>query len=133
MFRPWRLRGGAAAGSDGFRPLVVGIVNATPDSFFDGGNHPDAESAAAHGLKLWEEGADLIDVGGESTRPGADPVDGREAIRRAVAATSAKLWRTAFPNPTPGSRARASGESPAAFQRSTAPCRKAATSHTTSR
>jgi dihydropteroate synthase len=84
VFRPWRLRGGAAAGSDGFRPLVVGIVNATPDSFFDGGNHPDAESAAAHGLKLWEEGADLIDVGGESTRPGADPVDVREEIRRAV-------------------------------------------------
>ena len=84
MFRSWRVREGAAASSDGARPLVVGIVNATPDSFFDGGRHAEGEDAAAHGLRLMEEGADLLDVGGESTRPGAQPVDPQEEIRRVV-------------------------------------------------
>jgi dihydropteroate synthase len=54
-------------------PLVMGIVNATPDSFSDGGDHADAVAAIAHGRRLIEEGADVIDVGGESTRPGASP------------------------------------------------------------
>ncbi|HEY0327113.1 MAG TPA: dihydropteroate synthase, partial [Allosphingosinicella sp.] len=56
------------------RPRVMGIVNVTPDSFSDGGEHVRPEDAVAHGLKLAEEGADLLDVGGESTRPGAAEV-----------------------------------------------------------
>jgi dihydropteroate synthase len=55
----------------GKRTLIMGIVNVTPDSFFDGGSYLDAEKAVAHGLQLLDEGADIIDVGGESTRPGA--------------------------------------------------------------
>ena len=53
---------------------VMGIVNVTPDSFSDGGSYLDADDAVAHGLRLVAEGADVIDVGGESTRPGAEPV-----------------------------------------------------------
>ncbi len=56
------------------RPLVMGIVNVTTDSFSDGGLYVQAERAIEHGLKLREEGADLLDIGGESTRPGAQPV-----------------------------------------------------------
>jgi dihydropteroate synthase len=56
------------------RILVMGIVNVTPDSFSDGGRHDDAERALAHARRLVAEGADLLDVGGESTRPGAEPV-----------------------------------------------------------
>lgn len=56
------------------RPLVMGIVNVTPDSFSDGGDHNAAADAIAHGLRLAEAGADIIDIGGESVRPGADPV-----------------------------------------------------------
>jgi dihydropteroate synthase len=52
----------------------MGIVNVTPDSFSDGGRYADAEAASAHALRLLEEGADIVDVGGESTRPGSDPV-----------------------------------------------------------
>ncbi|MBI1243386.1 MAG: dihydropteroate synthase [Alphaproteobacteria bacterium] len=66
------------------RPLVMGIVNATPDSFSDGGDHYDTQGAIAHGLRLKEEGADILDIGGESTRPGADPVPEGEEIRRVV-------------------------------------------------
>ena len=54
------------------RPRVMGIVNVTPDSFFDGGQHADAEDAIAHCNRLVEEGADILDIGGESTRPGAE-------------------------------------------------------------
>ena len=64
------------------RPLVMGILNVTPDSFSDGGAHFGEESAVAHGLRLAEEGADLLDIGGESTRPGARPVDAEEEWRR---------------------------------------------------
>ena len=55
--------------------LVMGILNVTPDSFSDGGSWFDPERAIEHGLRLVEEGADIIDVGGESTRPGAQRVD----------------------------------------------------------
>src|SRR5881628_2612318 len=64
------------------RPLVMGILNVTPDSFTDGGKHFTAETAVAHGLRLAEEGADILDIGGESTRPGAQPVDADEEWRR---------------------------------------------------
>lgn len=56
------------------RPLVMGIVNVTPDSFSDGGLHESAEAAIEHALQLIDEGADILDLGGESTRPGAQPV-----------------------------------------------------------
>ena len=62
----------------------MGIVNVTPDSFFDGGRFLEAEAAVAHALELVEQGAGIIDVGGESTRPGALPVDEAEELRRVM-------------------------------------------------
>ena len=62
----------------------MGIVNVTPDSFFDGGRFLDAAAAVAHALQLVEQGAEIIDVGGESTRPGAVPVDEAEELRRVM-------------------------------------------------
>ena len=62
----------------------MGIVNVTPDSFSDGGRTNDAGSAVEHGIRLMDEGADIIDVGGESTRPGADPVNEAEELRRVL-------------------------------------------------
>jgi len=64
------------------RPKVMGIVNVTPDSFSDGGAHDDASSALAHCERLVAEGADILDIGGESTRPGAAPVPIAEEIAR---------------------------------------------------
>ncbi|MGV8922290.1 MAG: dihydropteroate synthase [Thermomonas sp.] len=66
------------------RPRIMGIVNATPDSFSDGGAHFDAGAAVAHGLRLAEEGADILDIGGESTRPGANEVSLEEELRRVI-------------------------------------------------
>ncbi|MFZ1491355.1 MAG: dihydropteroate synthase, partial [Ilumatobacteraceae bacterium] len=66
------------------RPLVMGIVNVTPDSFSDGGRFSGTAAAAAHALALLAEGADIVDVGGESTRPGADPVPVAEELARVV-------------------------------------------------
>src|SRR5579864_1585093 len=66
------------------RPLVMGIVNVTPDSFSDGGQHATTTAAVAHGLELIRQGADLLDVGGESTRPGAALVPLDEELRRVV-------------------------------------------------
>lgn len=66
------------------RPRVMGIVNVTPDSFSDHGTHFDADVAVARGLKLAEEGADILDIGGESTRPGADDVSLEEELRRVI-------------------------------------------------
>jgi dihydropteroate synthase len=63
-------------------PLIMGIVNCTPDSFFDGGRHHDPDSARAHALELVSAGADLVDVGAESTRPGAEPISSDEQLRR---------------------------------------------------
>ncbi|HUH88063.1 MAG TPA: dihydropteroate synthase [Pusillimonas sp.] len=64
------------------RPLVMGILNVTPDSFSDGSRHLETDAAIAHGRKLVSEGADLIDIGAESTRPGATPVDLQEELGR---------------------------------------------------
>ncbi|WP_432160882.1 dihydropteroate synthase [Streptomyces sp. NRRL F-5630] len=66
------------------RCAVMGVVNVTPDSFSDGGRWFDAEAAVKHGLELVAQGADLVDVGGESTRPGATRVDEEEELRRVV-------------------------------------------------
>lgn len=65
-------------------PLVMGVLNVTPDSFSDGGRFIDPAAAVAHAHEMTESGADLIDIGGESTRPGSDPVDDEEQIRRVV-------------------------------------------------
>ena len=68
------------------RPVVMGVVNVTPDSFSDGGRFLSAEAAVAHGVRLVEEGAAIVDIGGESTRPGAAPVSVEEELRRVVPA-----------------------------------------------
>jgi len=68
----------------GVRPAVMGIVNVTPDSFSDGGQFLAPEAAVAHGLALVEAGADVLDVGGESTRPGAEPVAEPEELARVL-------------------------------------------------
>jgi len=65
-------------------PVVVGILNVTPDSFSDGGDFLDPEAAAVHAATMLDEGAGIIDVGGESTRPGSDPVSQEEEVRRVV-------------------------------------------------
>lgn len=66
------------------RPRIMGIVNVTPDSFSDGGRHADPDAAVAHALRLVEQGADILDVGGESTRPGAEPVGVEEELARVL-------------------------------------------------
>ena len=71
------------------RPLIMGVVNVTPDSFYDGGRYLDAEAAVAHAVRLVEEGADLLDVGAESTRPGADAVNEVEERRRVIPVVTA--------------------------------------------
>ncbi len=65
-------------------PIVVGVLNVTPDSFFDGGRYADLDAAVAHAVEVRHEGADLVDVGGESTRPGADRVDAGTELRRVL-------------------------------------------------
>lgn len=79
------------------RPLLMGIVNVTPDSFFDGGRFCDPHRAVAHALRLVEEGADLLDIGAESTRPGALPVDVQEERRRLVPVVAAVAKAVSVP------------------------------------
>ncbi len=71
------------------RPAIMGVLNLTPDSFSDGGRYPDAGAAVAAGLAMTEQGADIVDVGGESTRPGAVAVSPREECARVVPVTRA--------------------------------------------
>lgn len=68
----------------GERTLVMGIVNVTPDSFFDGGHHSTTDAAVEHALQLVEQGADILDIGGESTRPGSDPVSLEDELARTI-------------------------------------------------
>ena len=68
----------------GAPPLIMGILNATPDSFSDGGRHASLDAALAKGLSLLDEGADILDIGGESTRPGAMPVDVETELSRVI-------------------------------------------------
>lgn len=65
-------------------PVILGVVNVTPDSFSDGGRYLAHDAAVAHGLRLRDEGADIIDVGGEATNPKAAPVDAEEELRRVI-------------------------------------------------
>ncbi|MGH8080095.1 MAG: dihydropteroate synthase, partial [Lysobacter sp.] len=79
------------------RPRVMGIVNVTPDSFSDGGAHDTVEAAVAHGLRLAAEGADALDIGGESTRPGADEVSVEEELRRTAPVIERLARETSLP------------------------------------
>lgn len=78
-------------------PLVMGVVNVTPDSFSDGGRYFDPQLAVRHALALVEQGADLLDIGGESTRPYANPVGPREELRRVVPVVEELCRRTRVP------------------------------------
>jgi len=78
-------------------PRVMGIVNATPDSFADGGEHATVQAAIAHGLKLAEEGADILDIGGESTRPGAGDVSIEEELGRVIPVIGALSRQVSIP------------------------------------
>jgi len=66
------------------RPLIMGIVNVTPDSFFDGGRHADSDRAIEHAKRLMAEGADILDIGGESTRPGSAPTSPEDELARVL-------------------------------------------------
>lgn len=79
------------------RPLVMGVVNATPDSFSDGGRFLEPEAALRHARRLVAEGVDILDIGGESTRPGAEPVDESEEIARTVPLIAAIRAESAIP------------------------------------
>src|SRR5438874_52183 len=90
----WRLpRSRLAEG----RTLVMGVLNVTPDSFSDGGKYAATDAAVEHGLRLAAEGADLIDVGGESTRPGSPPVAAEEELRRVLPVVRELARRAAIP------------------------------------
>ncbi len=79
------------------RPRILGIVNVTPDSFSDGGEHATVDAAVAHALRLAEEGADILDIGGESTRPGAEAVSLEEELRRVIPVIQRLAKETALP------------------------------------
>ena len=79
------------------RPRVMGIVNVTPDSFSDGGEYDSVDAAVAHALRLAEEGADILDIGGESTRPGADEVSLEEELRRVIPVIERLAKETSLP------------------------------------
>ena len=79
------------------RPRIMGIVNVTPDSFSDHGAHFDVDAAVAHGLQLAQEGADILDIGGESTRPGADEVPLVEELRRVIPVIERLTRETSLP------------------------------------
>lgn len=76
------------------RPLVMGVLNVTPDSFSDGGRFLDPEAAVAHGLRMVAEGADIVDVGGESSRPGAAEVPAEMELERVVPVVAALASHT---------------------------------------
>jgi len=91
----WTLRTRSLA--FGRRPLLMGIVNVTPDSFSDGGKFSDPAAAIEQGLRLVAQGADLLDVGGESTRPYSKPVDAEEELRRVMPVVKALCREAAVP------------------------------------
>jgi dihydropteroate synthase len=81
----------------GARPLIMGVVNVTTDSFYDGGRYADSERAVAHALDLVEQGADLLDIGAESTRPGASPVSEEEERMRLLPVVTELARRVTVP------------------------------------
>lgn len=95
MTRYWHIRNGTLPIGD--RTLVMGILNITPDSFSDGGEFFSTEKAIAHAEQMIDEGADIIDVGGESTRPGGEPVTVEEEIQRVVPVIAELAKRSSTP------------------------------------
>jgi len=95
-------------------PLLMGVVNVTPDSFSDGGQFSDSAAAVDHALRLAEQGADVLDVGGESTRPYAKPVDSDEELRRVMPVVTALGQRAAVPVSIDTSKATVAREAVAA-------------------
>jgi len=81
----------------GPRTCIMGVVNVTPDSFSDGGKYLSIDTAVAHGERLFREGADILDIGGESTRPFSDPVSAGEEIRRVVPVIRELVRRVSIP------------------------------------
>ena len=79
------------------RPLVMGVVNVTPDSFFDGGKYATTDAVVRHALQLTEEGADLLDIGAESTRPGSDSIEAGEELRRLLPVVTAVAKAVTIP------------------------------------
>jgi len=95
--RRFSLRLGGRVLELGERTAIMGIVNVTPDSFSDGGTFLDPAAAIEHGLRLAGEGADILDVGGESTRPGAEPVSEQEEVRRVAPVVRELAARSGVP------------------------------------
>jgi len=95
MRRAWQIKGRTLP--IGERTLIMGILNVTPDSFSDGGQFDTVDSAVAHAEQMIAEGADIIDVGGESTRPGGEPISVEEEIRRVVPVIEALSHRSEVP------------------------------------
>ncbi len=83
--------------SDGVMMKIMGIINVTPDSFYDGGRYFDRDRAVEHGLRLVRDGADMLDIGGESTRPGSVPVSAQEEMDRVCPVIEALAGRVAVP------------------------------------
>ncbi len=110
--RTWRLRSRELTFSQ--RPLLMGIVNVTPDSFSDGGLCLDSAAAIDHGLRLAEQGAEILDVGGESTRPYSTPVTAGEELRRVLPVVQALCERTRIPVSIDTSKAAVAAEAVAA-------------------
>jgi dihydropteroate synthase len=108
----WRLRSCELTFSQ--RPLLMGIVNVTPDSFSDGGLCFDPAAAIDHGLRLAEQGAEILDVGGESTRPYSTPVTAAEELRRVLPVVQALAERTRIPVSIDTSKAAVAAEAIAA-------------------
>ncbi len=94
--RDWFLAKGLEIRCDR-RPLLMGIVNVTPDSFYDGGQYAKPEQAVAHALKLVEQGADILDIGAESTRPGARPVSEQDELARVIPVVAELARRVTVP------------------------------------
>src|SRR6185369_28327 len=95
MKRAWHIRDRTLPIGD--RTLIMGILNVTPDSFSDGGQFATLDTALAHAEQMIAEGADIVDVGGESTRPGGEPVSVEEEIKRVVPVISGLAQRTDIP------------------------------------
>jgi len=97
MYPSYQMAWGRHRLSFGPRTLIMGVLNVTPDSFSDGGRFFDTDRAVAQGLRLVADGADIIDIGGESTRPFSDPVPAKEEIRRVTPVIAALAEKTEVP------------------------------------
>ncbi len=108
----WKIRGGELL--TGQKTLIMGIVNVTPDSFSDGGRFFSPAAAVEHALQLEAEGADLLDIGGESTRPGSEPVSLLDELHRVVPVIEALRGRVKTPISVDTSKAKVASEALAA-------------------